>query len=122
MRNNSDVITIIIIIIIIWCSFEVTGEQLYALYSSSNIIRVINSRRMGWVGYVTRMGDRKGAYRVLMGKPDGKRPFARPRRRRNDNTKMYVQQLGWRSTDWIALAQDKDRWGALVNAGNFLTR
>jgi hypothetical protein len=74
---------------------EVTGEcrrlhnkELYALYSLLNIIRVIKSRRLRWAGHVARMGERRGAYRALMGKPEGMRPLGRPRRRWEDNIKM----------------------------------
>jgi hypothetical protein len=62
------------------------------------------------------MGDRRGAYRVLVGKPDGKRPLGSPRCRWEENIKMDLQGVGWRSMDWIALAQDRDTWQALVNA------
>jgi len=62
------------------------------------------------------MGDRKGVYRVLVGKPEGKRPLGRPRRRWEDNIKMDLQKVGCEAIDWIELAQDRDRWRALVNA------
>jgi hypothetical protein len=80
---------------------EVTGEwrrlhnkELYALYSSPNIIRVIKSRRLTWAGHVARMGERGGAYRALVGKPEGRRPLGRPRRRWEDNIKMGLQEVG----------------------------
>jgi len=62
------------------------------------------------------MVDRKGVYRVLVGEPEGKRPLGRPRRRWEDNIKMDLQEVGWGGMDWIELAQDRDRWRALVNA------
>jgi hypothetical protein len=102
---------------------EVTGdwrrlhnEELNDLYSSLNIVRVIKSRRMRWVGHVERMGEEKGVYRVLVGKPKGKSPLGRPRRRCVDNIKMELQEVGCRYMDWIGLAQDRDRWRTLVSA------
>jgi hypothetical protein len=81
---------------------EVTGEwrrlhnkELYALYSSPNIILVIKSRRQRWAGHVARMGERRGAYRALVGKPKGRRPLGRPRRRWEDNIKMDLREVGW---------------------------
>jgi hypothetical protein len=81
---------------------EVTGEwrrphneELNDLYVSPNIIRVIKSRRMRWAGHVTRMGEGKGAYRILVGRPEGRRPLGRPRRRWEDNIKMDLQEVGW---------------------------
>ena len=67
-------------------------------------------------GHVVRMGDRRGVYRVLVGKPEGKRPFGRPRRRWEDNIKMAVQEAGCGGMDWVELAQNRDRWRAHVNA------
>ena len=93
---------------------ELNNEKLNDLYSSLNIVRVIKSRR-GWAGHVARMGERRGIYRVLVGKPEGKRPLGRPRRRWEDNIKIDLQELGCRGMDWIELAQDRDRWRALVN-------
>jgi hypothetical protein len=98
---------------------EVTGgwrklhnEELRNLYSSPSIIRMIKLRRIRWAGYVARMG-RKG--RILVGKPEGKRPLRRPRRRFVDNIKMDLSEIGWDGIDWIDLVQDRDQWRALVN-------
>jgi hypothetical protein len=91
------------------------NEELNDLYSSPNIIRVIKSRRMRWAGYVARMGEKSGAYRILVGRPEGRRPLGRPRRRWEDSIKMNLQDVGW-GMDWIELAQDRDRWRVLVNA------
>jgi hypothetical protein len=71
------------------------NEELNDLYSSPNIIRVIKSRRMRWAGHVARMGEGRGAYRILMGIPEGRRPLGRPRRRWEDNIKMDIQEVGW---------------------------
>jgi hypothetical protein len=79
------------------------------LYSSPSIIRVIKSRKMRWAGYAARMGERRNAYRILVGKPVGKRPLGRPRRRWVDNIKMDLREVGWDGRDWIDLAQDRDR-------------
>jgi len=92
------------------------NEELNDLYSSPNIVRVIKSRRMRWAGYVARMEDNRGVYRVLVGKPEGKRPLGRPRHRWEENIKMDLQEVGCGGMDWIELAQDRDRWWALVNA------
>jgi hypothetical protein len=70
------------------------NEKLNNLYSSPNILRVIKSRRMRWTGHVARMGKKRGVYRILVGKPEGKRPHGRPRRRWEDNIKMDLQELG----------------------------
>ena len=92
------------------------NEKLNKMYSSSNIVRVIKSRRMRWVGHVARMGEERGVYRFLVGKPEGKRPLGRPRRRWVDNIRMYLQEVGCGHVDWIGLAQDRDRWRTLVSA------
>jgi len=102
---------------------EVTGElrrllneELNDLYSSPNIVRVIKWRRMRWAGNVARMGDERGVYRVLVGKPEGKRPLGRHRRRRVDNIRKDLQGVGCGYMNWIGLAQDRDRWRTLVSA------
>ena len=77
-------------------------------------MRVVKSRRMRWAGHVARMGEERGAHRVLVGKPWGKRPLGRPRRRWEDNIKMDLQEVGG-GGDWMELAQDRDRWRAFVN-------
>ena len=79
-----------------------------------NIVRVVKSRRMRWAGNVARMGEGRGVHRVLVGKPEGKRPLGRPRRRWEDNIKMDLKEVGGCCEDWMELAQDRDRWRALV--------
>jgi hypothetical protein len=101
---------------------EVTGEwrklhneELHNLYSSPDIIRQVKSRRMRWAGHVARMGEERKVYTVLMGKPDGKRPLGKPRRRWEDGIRMDLREIGWGSVDWIQMAQDRDRCRAVVN-------
>jgi hypothetical protein len=91
------------------------NEELNDLYSIPNIVRVIKSRRMRGAGHVARMGEERGVHRVLVRKPEGKRPLGRPRRRWEDNIKMDVQDVGGGRGDWKELAQDRDRWRALVS-------
>jgi hypothetical protein len=98
---------------------EVTGEwrklhneELSDLYSLPNIVRVVTSRRIRWAGHVARMGQGRGVHRV----PEGRRPLARPRRRWKDNIKMDLQEVGGSFGDWMELAQDRDRWRALIGA------
>ncbi|KAJ4447398.1 hypothetical protein ANN_09404 [Periplaneta americana] len=122
---------------------EVTGEwrklhnaELHALYSSPDIIRNIKSRRlklaghvarMGqsrnvfrirlrWAGHVARVGESRNAYRVLVGRPEGKRPLGRPRRKWEDTIKMDLRKVGYDDRDWINVAQDRDQWRAYVRA------
>jgi hypothetical protein len=78
-------------------------------------VRVVKSRRMRWAGHVARVGEGRGVSRVLVGKPEGKRPLVRPRRRWEDNIKMDLQEAGRGYRDWMELAQDRDRWRALVS-------
>ena len=90
------------------------NEELNDLYSLPNILRVVKSRRMRWAGHVVRMGEDRGVHRVLVGKPKGNRPLERPRRRWEDNMKMDLQEVGGGRGDWMELAQDRDKWRALV--------
>jgi len=101
---------------------EVTGEwrklhkeELSDLYSLPNIVWVVKSRGIRWAGHVARMVEGRGVHGVLVGKPEGKRPLGRPRRRWEDNIKMDLQEVGGVCGDWMELAQDRDWWRALVS-------
>jgi len=100
---------------------EVTGEwiklhneELSDLYSLPNIVQVVTSRRMRWVGHVAHMGEGRGVHRVLVGKPEGKRPLGRPRHKWEDNIKTDLQEVGGGCGDWMELAQDREKWRALL--------
>jgi hypothetical protein len=95
---------------------EVTGdsrklhiEELHNLYSSPNIIRMIKARRMRWAEHVARMWAKRNAYRIFVGKPEGKRPLGRPSCRWVDNIERDLREIGWDGMDWIELAQDKNQ-------------
>ena len=102
---------------------EITGEwrkshntELHALYSLPNIIRNLKSRRLRWAGHVARMEQSRNAYKVLVGKLEGKRPLGKPRRRWEDTIKIDLREMGCDPGDWIALAEDRDQWRAYVRA------
>jgi hypothetical protein len=95
---------------------EVTGkwrklhnEELHNLYSSPDIIRQVKSKRMRWAGHVARMGEERKVYKVLVGKPEGKRPLERQRRRWEDGIRMDLREIDLGIVDWIRLAQDRSR-------------
>jgi hypothetical protein len=92
------------------------NEELNDQNSLPNIVRVVKSRRMRWAGYVSHMGEERGVHRVLVGKPEGKSPLGRPRRRWEDNMKTDLQEVEVGCGDWLDSAQDRDRWRALVTA------
>jgi hypothetical protein len=101
---------------------EVMGEkrklhnkELRDMYSSLSIIRIIKLRRMRWAGHVARLGEKRNVYRLLAGKPEGKRPLGRPRCKWMDNIGMDLGEVGCSDMDWIGVAQD-NRWRALVNS------
>jgi hypothetical protein len=95
-----------------WRKFH--NDELRSLYSSPNIVRVIKSRRMRWAGNVARMGEGRGVYRVLVGRPEGKRPLGRPRRRWEDNISLDLREIGIGRANWIQLAQSRVQWRACV--------
>jgi hypothetical protein len=90
-------------------------DELHSLYSSPNIVRVIAARRLRWVGHMACMGEGRGDYRVLVGKPESKRPLERPRRRWEDNMKLDLREIGIYGANWIRLAQDRVQWRGFVN-------
>jgi hypothetical protein len=83
------------------------NDEPHSLYSSPNIVRVIKSRKMRWAGHVARIGEGRGVYRVSVGRPEGKKPLGRPRRRWGDNIKINLRERGIDGTNWIRLAQDR---------------
>ena len=91
------------------------NEELNDLYSSANIVRVIKSRRMRWAGHVAHMEEGRGVHKVLVGKPEGKRPLRRPRPRWEDNIKMDLEEVGRGCGDWMELAKDRDRRRVLLS-------
>jgi hypothetical protein len=102
---------------------EVTGEwrklhneELHNLYLSLDIIRQVKSRRMRRAGHMARMEEERKVYNVLVGKPEGKRPVGRPRRKWEDGIRMDLRDISMGGVDWIRLAQDRDRWRAVVSA------
>ena len=104
---------------------KITGElrklhnaQIHVLYSSPEVIKNVKSRRLRWAGHVARMEAYRNAYRILVGKPEGKRPLWRPRRRWEDNIKMDLREVGCDAGDWIDLAEDRDQCQALCKDGN----
>jgi hypothetical protein len=92
------------------------NEELRDLYSSPSIIRIIKSRGMRCAGHVARIGKQNNVYRLLVGKPEGRRPLGRPRRSWMDNIRMDLGEVGWGDVDWIDLAKNRNRWRALVNS------
>jgi hypothetical protein len=90
------------------------NDELHSLYSSPNIVKVIKSRRLRLAGHVARMGKGRGVYRVLVGRPERKRPLGRPRRGWADNIKMDLKEIGIDGANWIHLAQDRVQWRACV--------
>ena len=95
---------------------KLNNKELNDMYSSPDSVWVIKWRRMTWVGHVAHTGERRGIYRFLVGKLEGKRPLGRPRHRWEDIIKMDLQEVACVDMDGIEMAQDRDRWQSLVNA------
>jgi hypothetical protein len=94
---------------------KLRNKELRDLYSSPSIIRMITLRRVRWAGHAARMGEKRNVYRLFVGKPEGKRPLGRPKHMWVDNIRMDAGEVGRGDSDWIGLAQDRNRWRALVN-------
>jgi hypothetical protein len=94
---------------------KLQNDELHGLYSSPKTARAIKSRKMRWAGHVARMEKGRGVYRVWAGRPEGKRPLGRPRRRWEDNIKMDLRKIGIDGANWIQLAQNRVQWRAFVN-------
>jgi hypothetical protein len=106
---------------------EVTGEwrklhseELHNFYSSPDIIRQVKSRGMRWTVHVARMGEERKVYKVLMGNPEGKSPLGRTSRRWEDGIRMDLREIGLGHVHWIRIAEDRDRWRAVVTAVMYL--
>jgi hypothetical protein len=105
-----------VLCLVTWCAWrKLQNEELNDLYFLTNTVRVVKSRRMRWLGHVACMGEERGVHRVLVGKPEGKRPLGRPSPRWEDNIKMDLQELGGGRGNWMELAQVRDRWRTLVS-------
>ena len=92
------------------------NEELHSLYRSPNIVRVIKSRRLRWAGDIARKEKSRSDFKILTGTPTGKRPLGRPRRRWEDNIKLYLKEIVINTRNLLNLTQDRDYWRALVNA------
>jgi hypothetical protein len=91
------------------------NDELHSLYSSLNIVRVIKSRGMRWAGHVARMGEGRGFYRILVGRPEGKRLLGRPRCMWENNNKMDLREIGIDGANWTQVAHDRVQWRAFVD-------
>jgi hypothetical protein len=114
--NSGDIFIHTPVCMYIYIYIYMHNEELRDLYSSPSIIRIMKSRRMRWAGHVAQMGEKRNACRLLVGKPERKRPLGRPRRRWVYNIRMDLGEVGWGDVDWIGLAKDRNRWRALVNS------
>jgi hypothetical protein len=94
---------------------SVHQKELRNMYTAPHVVRVIISRGMRWAGHVAGMGEMRNAYKILIGKPEGRKPLGRPKRGWKDNITMDLRKTGWECVDWIHLYQDRDQWRAVVN-------
>jgi len=92
------------------------NEETNDMFYSTVTFAVIQSRRISWVVHIVVMGERRGVHKILVGKPEGNRQLGGPKCRWADNIKIEVQEVGYGGMEWVELIQDRDRWGALVNA------
>jgi hypothetical protein len=99
----------------VWTGLIWLKDELHSLYPSPNIVRVVKSRKLRWAGHVARRGEGRGVYRILVGRPEGKRPLGRPRHRWEDNIKMDLREIGIGGANWIRLVQDRVQWRVFVN-------
>jgi hypothetical protein len=96
------------------------NEELHNLYTSPNIVRVIKSERVRWVGHGVRIGEMRNAYNILVGKPKQKKPPGTPKRRCGEHIRSYLKEIGWEVVDWIHLSRDRDSWWVLQNTVMYL--
>ena len=92
------------------------NEELHGLYDSPDVVKIMKSRRLRWAGHVARMGEKRRLYSILVGRPDGKRPLGRPRRRWEDNIRRDLREVGVRDENWLDTAQDRIQWRTFVTA------
>jgi len=110
------VVVVVVVVVVVMVVLVVLGEVCVTVGRMPISFSSIKSKRMRWARHVARMGEERGVYRVFLGKPEGRRPLGRPRRRWVDNIRMDLQEVGCWYIDWIGLAQDRDRWQMLVSA------
>jgi hypothetical protein len=99
--STAEKIRIVVLWVVTPCRRKLHNDELHGLYYSPSIVRVIKARRMRWAGHVARVGEVRGAYNILFGRPEGRRPLGRPRRRWEDNIKMDLREIGFGDVDWI---------------------
>jgi len=90
------------------------NEELHGLYDSPDVVKIMKSRRLRWAGHIARMGEKRRLYSILVGRPDGRKPFGRPRRRWEDNIRRDLREIGVRDENWLDVAQDRIQWRTFV--------